>query len=258
MQSDSLPKENLDYMNMTNWYLNSVMMEKGKEYQFRIWLAITPSFDFGMREFYVGLKPHSQDIAQAVLSGNFFCLDPWYSNAWHYRKSHTINAASGAGSGYQIKINVHSNSGTDNGADVYLNGKCKADFGDIRFVASDQTTLLPYWIESISGNVAIVWVKILDNLDSSATTIYLYYGNSGASTTSNGGSTFAFFDDFSASPNGWTLSGSSITGGRLVIPSTGYPTLYYAQKSRPAGYDNYRFRFSESFTGDQSRVQGLL
>jgi hypothetical protein len=48
-------------------------------------------------------------------------------SCWHFRKQHTINAASGAGTGYQVRVNVHYLNGTDNGADVYLGGKCKGD-----------------------------------------------------------------------------------------------------------------------------------
>jgi|GEM_PF-4593451 len=88
----------------------------------------------------------------------------WLSG-WSYRKSHVINGASGAGTNYQIKIIAHYGSGTDSGEDVYLNGHCRADFGDVRFTDDDCVTLLDYWMESYTaGDNALFWVKVADNL----------------------------------------------------------------------------------------------
>jgi len=120
----------------------------------------------------------------------------WLSG-WNYRKSHVIQNASGAGTNYQIRITVHYGAGTDGGEHVYLNGRCRTDFGDVRFTDDDGITLLNYWMqEYTSGDRAIFWVKIADNLDYSSATIYVYYGNPSATSTSNGTSTFEFFDDF--------------------------------------------------------------
>ena len=109
----------------------------------------------------------------------------------------------------------------DNGENVGLNGHCRADFGDVRFTGGDGTTLLDYWIESkFDGDHAIFWVKIQDNLGS-AQTIYIYYGKSDATTTSNGDNTFLFFDDFTTSidwTNKWQSTGQtkySVESGKL-------------------------------------------
>ena len=72
---------------------------------------------------------------------------------WKYRKSHVIEPASGAGTDYQIRIIVHYGSGTDSGEHVYLNGKCRSDFGDVRFTSDDGVTLLDYWIEELEDGV---------------------------------------------------------------------------------------------------------
>jgi hypothetical protein len=89
------------------------------------------------------------------------------------------------------------NSMVDNGQDVTVNGKCRTDFGDIRFTASDGTTQLNYWLQSYtSGNVATFWVQITDSLTGASSTIYLYYGNPSATTTSNGAAVWTLFDDF--------------------------------------------------------------
>ena len=116
---------------------------------------------------------------------------------WSYRKSHVINNATEAGTNYQIEITAHYGSGTDSGADVYLNSHCRTDFGDVRFTDDDGTTLLDYWLESkVDSDHAIFWVEVADDLSTNPAAIYIYYGNPTATTTSNGDSTFVFFDDF--------------------------------------------------------------
>jgi len=123
----------------------------------------------------------------------------WLDNSWEYRKRLTINGSPvGQQSDYPIKIVVHLKEGTDMGENVYLNYKCRSDFGDIRFTNSNGETLLSYWIErSTQGEDAIFWVKV-DSIPSSpdAAIIYAYYGNSNATSMSNGKKTFVWFDDY--------------------------------------------------------------
>ena len=131
----------------------------------------------------------------------------WLSE-WNYRKSHVIQNASGAGTNYQIRITVHYGAGTDSGEHVYLNEHCKTDFGDIRFADDDGTTLLDYWMEEkVDSEYAIFWVEVKDDLSSSNATIYIYYGNPSASTTSNGKNTFPFFDDVESGESQWNRTG---------------------------------------------------
>jgi hypothetical protein len=170
----------------------------------------------------------------------------WFNQNWSHRKSHTIYGVVGAGTGYQVSLNIHSNWGNDSKGHVYLGNICKNDFSDIRFTGSDGTSQLAYWIESIANDTAKIWVKIDDDLGDSESgydrTIFIYYGNASATSESSGADTFVFFDDFS-STNNWTLSGgTAITSGNLVISGAGNETQY-AQKARPEGMENYRFRF---------------
>ncbi len=81
--------------------------------------------------------------------------------------------------------------------------ECKNDFSDISFTDSDGITPLSYWIESfVSGISAVVWVKIPNiPISPGTSTIYIYYNNPSAVTTSNGGNTFIYFNDFSSSIN---------------------------------------------------------
>jgi len=101
--------------------------------------------------------------------------DPvWFNAGWTYRKEITIsdNVAD-----LQSQINISYNGG----GDVSCEGNARTDFEDIRFACANGTEV-PYWIEeTINSDRCIVWVKNEYN-DSS---LYLYYGNAGASTTSN-------------------------------------------------------------------------
>jgi len=116
---------------------------------------------------------------------------------WTYRKSHVINYAAGAGTLYQKQITVHYGSGTDGDDDVYLNSHSRTDFSDVRFTDDDGTTLLDYWMEEkVDSDHAVFWVEVADDLSSSNATIYVYYGKSDATTTSNFDNTFIFGDPF--------------------------------------------------------------
>jgi len=145
--------------------------------------------------------PEQPEISESVLSQekvSMFAELIWLPG-WEYRKLHEIiGSIAGAQTDYQVKIVVHYGSGVDNEEHVYLNGKCRTDFGDIRFTDSDGTTELSYWIEEkVDGDYAIFWVKI-PNIPASPDKkmIYIYYGNPEAITTSDGEATFILFDDF--------------------------------------------------------------
>lgn len=141
----------------------------------------------------------------------------WYGE-YVYRKYHDITGAAGAGTGYQIMLTVHYGTGVDSGSDVYLGGKCQADFGDLRFTADDGITPLPYWIQaSVASSYATVWVKVSDDLGTDQS-IYLYYGDPDVASVSSGWLTWDVFDDFSGSGTVWGDK-------QLVIPT---PSTDYA------------------------------
>ena len=128
---------------------------------------------------------------------NFTESHNWYDTDWRYKKSVSIDNAS---TDYQMKITI----GYVSGGNVSLGGKCKTDFGDIRFVNSLDTTELPYWLESkIDGSNATFWVKT-----DGAPSLYIYYGNSNVITTSNAINTFIFYDAFDTN-QGWVAVNQS-------------------------------------------------
>ncbi|ABL78922.1 DUF2341 domain-containing protein [Thermofilum pendens] len=156
----------------------------------------------------------------------------WLYCGWLYRKGHDIvGSTAGAVSGYQVRLRVCSGSGTDSGDTVYLNGKGRADFGDLRFSylqPDGREVAIPYWVESVSGGCATVWVKVPSIPASPGTArIYVYYGNPSATSESNGAATFIYFNDFSSAigftsfpydkgADGWgDVDGSDSSGWQL-------------------------------------------
>ena len=182
---------------------------------------------------YHALTDSANDVAGEEIIGEGMVWEEdvtpvkWLNNSWLYRKCHDINSAVDAGVDYQVQITVHYGTGTDSLGDVYCNSHCKTDFGDIRFTSSDGTTELDYWMMSkTNSDNAVFWVEVKDSLDSNVT-IYLYYGNPSATTTSDFDDTFIFgdpFDNTVLNTSRWTSVDSAVSyivdvagGHRLVI-----------------------------------------
>lgn len=149
---------------------------------------------------------------------------------------------------YQMKLIVHKlGSALDTSTDIYLQGNVKDDFSDIRFTGPDQTTLLGYWIESITGTtpdlVATVWVKV--PILTPINNIYIYYDNPSAISLSSGKDTFIVYDDFATgSSEQWTMTGVTsdrTTNHRLNISGVTSLTSAYLDKGSDIG--DYEFLY---------------
>jgi len=161
--------------------------------------------------------PHSSFVQNSWLSG------------WNYRKPFSLSRASGAVTNYQVKLLLGESSGAT-GEDVDCGAFCLPSFNDVRFTNGDGKTLLPYWIESISGTtpnqLATIWIKA-DSIGTTATPFYMYYGsNSGTAAGSDGANTFLLFDDFPGSTldtaTNWTLAEGTVdvSSSHLVLTGT--------------------------------------
>jgi len=191
----------------------------------------------------------------------------WPMADWNNRKSHVITGSSGAGTNYQVRMIVHKGTGADIGSDVYLGNNVRDDFGDVRFTASNGSTLLDYWLESgslISGSQAAFWVEIGADLSSNQT-IYIYYGNSGITTTSSGASTFVMFDDFDGNSldttNKWRQRNGgtpSLSGGFMTITSNSDPAKIIARNSSSTNYAiGARFKVAGGTNNDDRAGLGV-
>jgi len=184
---------------------------------------------------------------------------------WFNRKSHVINSASGAGTLYQVKIKAHYGSGTDSGEDVYLNSHARSDFGDVRF--ANDAILLNYWMESkVDSDYAIFWVQVVGDLSSSSVTIYIYYGNNDATTTSNGTNTFPLFDDFlgsSLDTTKWAVyqvgDSYSVTNSMLILSHTeGYRWLRVQSLSSFGINYAFKMRYYQDDVSDYNKLRRLM
>ena len=190
--------------------------------------------------------------------------NPNWLTGWSYRQEHNFTGATGAGSNYQMFFNVYKDTGTSSGDKVYLKNHCTDFPNDIRFTDNDETTLLDYWVEDSNTTWAGVWVEVADSLSSGTVPIYVYYGKSGASTTSNGNNTFNFFDDFtgeSIDSNKWTNTESAWTldtVNDLVKTDAGNKEL---ETKYPANLNGYRTLFywkSDDVTNARSSFSSLI
>jgi len=166
----------------------------------------------GLEESWLGIMP-PQGVIPTVpveIPPSPPPKQPFPLAGWMNRKTHVIaGTTAGQQTNYQMKITVHKGAGADSGMHVYLDGKCRDDFGDIRFTKADESTLLDYWIESkVNGDYAIFWVEVdVIPASPSSVTIYIYYNKADETTTSNGEATFPLFDHFNDGSLGaiWTV-----------------------------------------------------
>jgi len=178
---------------------------------------------------------------------------------WTYRKEITLSRASGAVTNYQMKLLVGESAGAV-GENVDCNSHILSNFDDLRFTAADGTTVLDYWIESITGTtpnrLATVWIEF-DSIETGATTFYMYYGKTDAVAYSDGGNTFLLFDHFLGSSLDlakWNKVGTvTVTGSTAATTGNGNAN-YFSSISSYATSSAYRLRVSTKSTGAYGRM----
>ncbi len=174
---------------------------------------------------------------------------PSWLTDWNRRKLITITGStSGTQTDYQMELIVHKATGTDTSTDIYVGTNVNNDFSDLRFTSNDGSTNLNYWIESYtSGSVATVWIKIPSvPANPCTTTIYLYYGNPLATSSSNGTNTFLAFEG---------LKTASYIDA-LLIPALS-PYVYETRIRQTSGAHGIRFGLAKTIgqsDADTSRL----
>jgi predicted GH43/DUF377 family glycosyl hydrolase len=147
--------------------------------------------------------------------------DDWYDHDWLYRRPVEISNSCGETvEGYQVQVTLGS---------AFDFSKALNDGSDLRVTDSDGVTVIPYWVEewNAGNETASIWVKVPSIPAGGTTTIYLYYGNPGASSASDGDATFEFFDDDWDLPTQWGNPVHTIEGeGDWVTSYVSYPNVF--------------------------------
>ena len=113
---------------------------------------------------------------------------------------------------------------------VAYDADMQADFDDLRFTDDSGTTTIDYFIASTTvSNSAEVWVEVPSLPASDTATIYMYYDNPTATTTSSSTATFIAADDFednniteySGDTSLFAVDGSFVYGGSYGLDNTG-------------------------------------
>lgn len=124
----------------------------------------------------------------------------WWNQNWKYRRVlYVFNFTPKELHNFQVLF-------TTNTQVLVSAGKMKNDGSDIRFVAEDNQTVLPHYLESgINTANTKIWIKVstipAGSIDNPGyVKIYMYYGNPTATSTSDGRAVFEVFDDFLTDP----------------------------------------------------------
>ncbi len=135
----------------------------------------------------------------------------WMDSNWQYRRTVTLSAS---GSNIDVLISLDT-------ATLISQGKMKSDCSDLRLVDSDDTTLLQYWVEGgCNTSTTQIWTKVPSS--SSGKIIYMYYGNSSASSGAMSWSGKVITLAESSCPSGWTRE--SAFDNRFIMGSSSYGT----------------------------------
>ncbi len=124
-------------------------------------------------------------------------VESWFDNAWQYRKPIDVDHTGSTLSNYDVLLTIDT-------AALIVESKIQSDCDDIRFVDSDDTTSLSYWIEQgCNTSTTSIWVQV-PSVPNGGKNIYMYYGNGSATSGQQSwGGTVSLLSDKSC-PAGWT------------------------------------------------------
>jgi len=145
----------------------------------------------------------------------------WWNDGWNYRKAVSISNTSGSNlTDFQVSLSIGTSA-------LIASGKMQSDCDDIR-ITDINGNLLPFWIHPdfpCNTDTTKIFVKV-PSIPTSDATIFLYYGNTSASSNQNPLEVFDLWDDFTdanLNSNKWNTTGTSATGSVTVI--NGYASL---------------------------------
>jgi len=160
------------YNNKHYYYVSDLSVIQNKVYNFK-WQYDIPINSQGKWEL-LG-KLHSDTIQEALSSGHYILLDPWWDTDWDYKKKITIDhdQVNCTLTNFPVLINISSD------ADL-VSHVAQANGEDIAFTNAAEDTQfnheIEYW-DAVTGQL-VVWVNVTTLSHADDTVIYMYYGNS--------------------------------------------------------------------------------
>ena len=190
------------------------------------WLTIDGSVEFLYRIDYSfetgGGDPYGDtgNICSKTVSGPGHL---WWNPAWTRKALVKILHEGEKVENYQALIKLDT-------ASLISAGEMRGDCADIRLVNYEQDAELSFWTDprTIDSDSTHIWVKI-PALEKGENFVYIYYGNSGAVSASDGGGVFEGFDDFadgdysqkwSVVSGSWAESGGVLAQTSAAVPAS--------------------------------------
>ena len=172
----------------------------------------------------------------------------WYNSSWLYRRSISVANPGSTLTNEDVLIEVDT-------ATLVTASKLQADCDDLRFIDSDDSTPLAYWVEGgCNTSTTHIWVQI-PTLNSGGETIYMYYGNTSATNSEQTWTGKFYLMKNSACDSGWTTESNS--GGdfyqKFPKPSSSYGTT---GGSTTHNHGNYNLTTSVVSSGANTNTSG--
>lgn len=185
-------------------------------------------------------------IAYLLWTRNQEDTGAWYNSSWLYRRSISVANSGSTLTNEDVLIEYDT-------ASLITASKLQSDCDDLRFVDSDDSTALAYWVEGgCNTTTTHIWVRI-PTLPSGGKTIYMYYGNSSATNAEETWTGKFYLMKTSSCDSGWTTESNS--GGdfyqRFPYPASTFGTT---GGSSSHNHGNYSLTTSTSSTGTSVNI----
>jgi hypothetical protein len=150
------------------------------------------------KRLFISLYILSFLILFSILVRGITKTSAWYNSSWLYRAPITITGDGTSYTDADVLVSLDTSS-------LITASKLQSNCADLIFTASDGSTLLNFWIEGgCNSTTTQIWVRV-PSVSSTSTDIYVYYGNSLATSAEQSWSgNFISLSDQSSCATGWT------------------------------------------------------
>jgi len=157
------------------YYVSNIPVKQGSTYCFKCQYTVSPN---SRGKWELLAKLHTDTLEEALSSGRYVMVDPWWNGSWGCYRPITIESdyIDEPLTNFPVLVVINSTVGA----------KCNGG-NSIRFLSTDNVTEFNYEIEfwNSSGS-SYVWVNISEQIPSSSDyTFLMYYNNSVASDNQN-------------------------------------------------------------------------